>query len=141
MKFRTGYMDKALFDLETVIEDAKEALKDKDFDTIVGTGFSGGIVIPTLALALGKQFVLIRKEDDDSHHGGGLMLGNLGERWIFVDDFVSTGTTRTRVLEKIKKGATDDYHDTEYVGDYMYQNYDSLWMDAATANERWAPQV
>lgn len=118
--FRTGYFDEALNDLGTVIETAKEELANVDFDTLVGTGFSGAVVIPALALALGKNYVLIRKDNDDSHHGKGKLIGNLGKRWIFVDDFVSGGTTRNRVFEKIKEAAFDGGHTTENVGGYLY---------------------
>ena len=122
-KLRTYYMDTAIFDLAQVIETAKDQLKDVDFDTLVGTGFSGGVVIPSLALALGKKFVLIRKETDDSHHGKGRLLGELGSRWIFVDDFVSSGSTRKRVINKIEETARDYEATTTLVGQYMYVNY------------------
>lgn len=122
-RLRTYYMDTALFDLADVIETAKERLAEVEFDTLVGTGFSGGIVIPALALAMGKKFVLIRKETDDSHHGGGQLLGELGERWIFVDDFVSSGRTRNRVINKIDDAARDYEMVTKFVGQYMYVNY------------------
>ena len=122
-KLRTYYMDDAVFDLGKVIETAKERLEGVDFDTLVGTGFSGGIVIPSLALALNKNFVLIRKETDDSHHGRGRLLGQLGARWIFVDDFVSSGRTRNRVIEKIEKAAHEYETATKFVGQYMYINY------------------
>jgi orotate phosphoribosyltransferase len=118
-KLRTWYMDNALFGLPEVIETAKERLANVDFDTLVGTGFSGGVVIPALALAMGKKFVLIRKETDDSHHGGGRLLGELGNKWVFVDDFVSSGRTRQRVIDKVEEVESD----TEYVGQYMYINY------------------
>lgn len=118
-KLKTYYMDDAVFDLNKVIETAKERLADVDFDTLVGTGFSGGIVIPALALAMGKKFVLIRKETDDSHHGRGRLLGDLGNKWIFVDDFVSSGRTRQRVIDKVKEVDSG----TEYVGQYMYVSY------------------
>lgn len=118
--FRTGYFDTALDDLGSVIERAKEELEGMDFDTLVGTGFSGGVVIPALALALGKKYVLIRKEGDDSHHGGGRLIGTLGERWIFVDDFVSSGATRTRVMNKIHEAAYYEGLKTENVGAYLY---------------------
>lgn len=122
-QFRTWYMDNALFDLSEVIETAKEQLANVEFDTLVGTGFSGSVVIPALALAMGKKFVLIRKETDDSHHGRGLLVGQLGEKWIFVDDFVASGKTRNRVIEKVEAAASDLELDTEYVGQYMYVNY------------------
>lgn len=122
-RFNTYYMDSALFDLPEVIETAKERLADVDFDTLVGTGFSGGIVIPSLALVLDKKFVLIRKETDDSHHGRGQLLGQLGDRWIFVDDFVSSGKTRRRVIEKIEEATRSYEAASEFVGQYMYVNY------------------
>ena len=120
IKLRTYYMDRAVFNLAEVIETAKDRLKDVDFDTIVGTGFSGGIVIPSFALALGKNFVLIRKETDDSHHGRGRLLGEMGDRWIFVDDFMSSGRTRQRVIEKIHQAGHECDHFPTLVGQYMY---------------------
>lgn len=117
--FRT-YFDEALRDLPGVIEQCKTALSGVDFDTIVGTGFSGGVVIPALAMAMDKKFVLIRKENDDSHHGGGKLVGELGQRWIFVDDFISSGRTRERVIRKIA-GALDVDQKATMVGQFMYQ--------------------
>lgn len=123
-QFRTGYFDGALTGgLGDIIEQAKERLADVDFDTIVGTGFSGGVVIPALALAMGKKFILIRKETDDSHHGQGRLIGELGDRWIFVDDFVSSGRTRRRVAEKIGAACVIEDVETTWVGQYMYVNY------------------
>lgn len=115
--FRTLYFDSAVLDLHQVIENAIDQLDGVDFDTLVGTGFSGGIVVPALALSMGKKFVLIRKEGDDSHHGGGRLVGELGARWIFVDDFVDSGRTRTRVINKIH----DASKSTTLVGQYMYE--------------------
>lgn len=121
--FRTYYMDDAVFYLSEVIETAKKALAGVDFDTLVGAGFSGSVVIPSLALALGKKFVLIRKETDDSHHGRGRLLGQLGQKWIFVDDFVSSGRTRQRVISKIDEALREHDGTSELVGQYMYVNH------------------
>jgi len=130
---RTGYMDQALdpASLQQIVAEAKTELADVDFDTIVGTGFSGSVVIPAVAMALGKDFLLIRKEDDQSHHGGGLPVGTLGKRWIFLDDFISSGATWRRVHRKVAafaKPSPDYWGDktevaTEYVGTYIYINY------------------
>lgn len=124
-EFKTWYMDQAVFDLAKVIETAKDRLEGVEYDTLVGTGFSGAIVIPSLALALGKKFVLIRKETDDSHHGKGRLVGELGERWIFVDDFISSGRTRDRVIEKIKEAKSETGRKvfSTLVGQYMYNGW------------------
>lgn len=121
-QFPTGYMDDALTltGLGGVVGTSKRDLAGVDFDTIVGTGFSGGVVVPSLALAMGKNFVLIRKETDDSHHGSGRLLGVLGDRWIFVDDFISSGHTRRRVVEKIAGGCVARGTSTTFVGQYLY---------------------
>lgn len=125
--FHTGYMDDALFHPEKIIEQAKVDLADVDYDTLVGTGFSGGIIIPMLAAALGKSFCLVRKESDTSHHGAGRLMGRLGKRWLFVDDFVGSGATKNYVMEKVSTTMvtnfeTYDYEPigTTYVGDYLY---------------------
>lgn len=137
-QFRTGYFDRAIDNLAAVIDQAEAHLEGIDFDTIVGTGFSGGIVIPALALRLGVNFVLIRKEHDDSHHGGGKMLGTLGERWIFVDDFVSSGTTRKRVLGKVATAASLEDVQTCYLGDYLYAQWVNDGSPSGTVGQ-WRP--
>lgn len=120
--FKTGYLDNALDSLDTVLATAERHLRDVDFDTLVGTGFSGALVVPSLAMRLGKQFVLVRKDNDDSHHSG-QMIGNLGNRWIFVDDFVSSGRTRQRVIDAIKAGSRRKNHRTTHVGGYYYADH------------------
>lgn len=127
-KFKTYYMDNALFSLQEVIDTAQERLADVEFDTMVGTGFSGSVVVPALALAMGKKFVLVRKETDDSHHGSGRMLGELGAAWIFVDDFISSGRTRRRVIDKVTEGIEGNriygaLPNVRMVGQYLYQAY------------------
>lgn len=135
--FRTYYMDDALFNLGDVIDTAKKRLADVEFDTLVGTGFSGGVVIPALALAMGKKFVLIRKETDDSHHGKGRLLGMLGARWVFVDDFVSSGSTRKKVIEKIAQATKDSSAVTTMAGQYMYVNYSEDGPQFEPYQSRW----
>lgn len=129
LRFETHYMDNAVFDLVDVLKEAVEELTPHfdEFDTLVGTGFSGALVIPALALKLGKDFVLIRKEDDDSHHGGGELVGRLGRRWIFVDDFSATGQTRRRVTQKIEETAKINGFETTHVANYFYEQMVHYW--------------
>lgn len=115
VEFRTGYLDDAIDNLGAVIDHAARALEGVKFDTLVGTGFSGGLVVPALAQRLGVNFLLVRKPGDNSHHTGRL-VGKLGHRWIFVDDFVSSGETRARVQKAVSQANVS----TTYVGDYLY---------------------
>jgi adenine/guanine phosphoribosyltransferase-like PRPP-binding protein len=122
--FTTGYCDIAFTDINEVIRTAKRKLRQAkvldEFDTLVGTGFSGGLVVPMLANELDKDFVLIRKPRDNSHHSG-RMVGVLGERWLFVDDFISSGTTLRRVQRIVTAEANNRYHETEQLGSYYYR--------------------
>ena len=72
--------------------------------TLVGRGFSGAVVIPTLAANLGCKMTLIRKEQDDRHSANtqeGLSIGACGTPWIFVDDLIDTGHTRQSVIDVV----------------------------------------
>lgn len=80
----------------------------KTFDVIVVTGISGQAVGFPLALALGKEIAVLRKDDDTSCHGSpGELIGGRktvkGKKCLFVDDFVSMGRTRTRVREAVEQ--------------------------------------
>lgn len=125
IRFNTGYFDDAVRSLDEIIERAEKDLHGIKFDTLVGTGFSGAVVVPAMAMWLDVNYVLVRKDHDDSHHSGRL-VGTLGSRWIFVDDFISMGGTRTRVMQQVSNAVTnhnktwDGGFTTEYVGDYLY---------------------
>ncbi len=128
-------------DLDDIVAEAVERLTDVDFDTIVGTGMSGSIVIPLLAKALNDRngteinFLLIRKEGVGAHTSS--HVGHLGARWIFVDDFIASGATYQRV-----RRAVDDIVDTANryrnagwpqftttrVGAYLYAGYERRWL-------------
>jgi hypothetical protein len=48
------------------------------------------------------------------------MVGQLGERWVFVDDFISSGRTRDRVKRIVKAQAKSREFETTFVGTYCY---------------------
>lgn len=145
-----GYFDVAVDEPGTVIERARIDLANVDFDTFVATGLSGASVATLLAHALGKNYLLIRKPDDMSTHDSNRAVGILGKRWLFLDDFVSSGRTRRRVHEQLRDMLQDRplcdydattrtwaYHEpfaTEYVGDYHYARNDGQFVPASDIN-------
>jgi len=101
-RFETGYMDTAWADPSALIAEARDALRGVKYDTMVGTGMSGAIIVPVLARALRKKFLIVRKDEDlKSSHASRPWLGVLGRRWLFVDDFISLGGTFARVRDAV----------------------------------------
>lgn len=96
--FTSGYIPHVHKDFDHLISLAEFHLKGRHYDTMIGTGMSGSLVVPRLAEALGKHWLLLRKPSENSHTSQ-LAEGRLGERWIFVDDFVSSGATFRRVRD------------------------------------------
>lgn len=115
-----GYMSMA-FKPDSLISYAEKNLAGVDFDTFVGTGLSGGLVVPLMAWYFNKFAFIIRKESDRAHTTA--HQGTFGKRWIFVDDCIASGRTQDRVFAEIAKLAKHNYNfSTEYVGTYLYQD-------------------
>ncbi|RTL65864.1 MAG: phosphoribosyltransferase [Pseudonocardiaceae bacterium] len=98
------------------------------FDTLVGTGLSGAIIIPPLARALRKDYLLIRK-DDDGTHSEFPAEGRLGSRWLFVDDLVCSGATLRRCMRVVREMLSEHFghrqrtgFSTELVGMFLYSD-------------------
>ena len=118
MIYHNGHHD--LGGLKETVARAVADLKPhrKQFDTIVATGMSGVTVAVPVALALNKPVAILRKQGDDTH-AWDRWIGreDIGERVLWIDDFVSSGSTRKRVANEIAElhgGAN------EIVGEYMY---------------------
>lgn len=114
-----GYLHRAFEDIDGIIRDAEKALEGVDYDTMVGTGLSGSLVIPTLARALGKYWCIVRK--DEQNHSNRRIEGQIGHKWVFVDDIIDTGKTR----ERVKSAMEEEFlgyrrHSTQYVGTFTY---------------------
>lgn len=108
-------------DLTSEVEKFEKRLSGVDFDTIVGIGLSGALIVPFLGRATGKNWGIIRK--DDGSHSSSYYEGTLGQRWIFVDDQVCSGRTLSIVLNKMKdhvKRNAKPADFTAYVGTYTY---------------------
>lgn len=100
-EFTPFYCDSLVDKRDLILSLARQQLAGTDYDTLVGTGMSGSLIVPMLAEALGKNWLVLRRADDSSHHGRGLPIGRLGERWVFVDDFTETGDTFRYVRKRV----------------------------------------
>lgn len=84
---------------------------------------------------MGKRLLVVRKnERSHSDHQSLNVEGRLGHRWIFVDDFIGGGTTRSRVIHQVTVVARSHRYDTEYVGSYLYSG---TWDDERCRHGGW----
>ncbi len=136
-------------DMGPLIERVQERIpSDLEYDTIVGTGLSGILVVPTVARALGKAFGVVRKEHELSNgvsHAESLYEGTMGRRWVLLDDFMCSGATCKRAIVSVHK----EFHheegswyenrqwDTEFVGFVEYdENRSRPWRSVEMLLER-----
>jgi orotate phosphoribosyltransferase len=113
-----GYLQRAFENPAHLLTETMNALKNEQYDTLVGTGLSGALVVPTLARALGRHWMIVRKPNDGAHGAwAGLAVGNIGARWVFVDDQIDSGATFCRVYKEIR--ALEDSPST-FVGALLY---------------------
>lgn len=110
----TSYLYVALGDPAELVYDAMKKLKDVEFDTMIGRGLSGALVVPLLARAMSKHFAIVRKDNDGSHSESRIE-GRLGSKWLFVDDLICSGTTFKFTLDRVKEAKQ-----MEFAGMYMY---------------------
>ena len=123
VRITSGYMGHAYVSPEQQIEQARAALRGCAFDTLVGTGLSGALLVPRLAEAFGCHWLLVRKpKHEERSHAHEIAEGNLGRAWVFVDDFISGGATCRRVVEAVEELAERYLIDTECVGGYLYRD-------------------
>lgn len=102
------YENKGSFrDLGVEVKKVVKMLKPhrKNFTSLVVTGVSGMSVGFPAALMLDKPIVVVRKRlhpDDRSHSDTAVEgLDDMGDRPVFLDDFISSGTSLTRVKRAI----------------------------------------
>lgn len=95
----------------------REMLAGVKYDTIVGTGLSGTVFVAQVAGPLRKKFAILRKPDDKSTHSGNRLEGRLGKSYVIADDFISSGSTITRIVEFM----ADRHPEVKFMGVYSYQ--------------------
>lgn len=81
------------------VEYCCDRLRDIPFDSIVVTGYSGAAFGSVVAHALGKALVIVRKPTETANHSGHAIEGNPGQRFVIIDDFISSGATVRRILD------------------------------------------
>lgn len=122
------------------VKDARKSILASgiDFDTFVVRGMSGAIAGGMLARSLNKHLYVVRKPNDGSHDNT-KAFGNTGSRWLFLDDFVSSGATFWATYDVVQEtlGTRFGYHPEtgvwdalpcpeevpEFMGAYLFLDY------------------
>jgi len=111
-----------LSDLADTVKRTVDTLKPfKDrFDFIAVSGMSGALVGAPAALRLNRPLVIVRKNSDDHHGGRGEVINRQAVKgsYVFLDDFISSGTTQRYVIDKLSEHDADG--GVEHVGDLLY---------------------
>jgi hypoxanthine phosphoribosyltransferase len=96
--------------------------QDIDFDSMVGTGHSGLLVLPILARHFDVPFFALRKDGISSHNSAQPYGdGRIGRKWILIDDVSVTGGTIKFAQNRIARVCNMNNWKTEYVGTYLYE--------------------
>lgn len=98
--------EKQLFDVkerDVLVNTAVEILKtwSDEFDAIAISGYSSAMIVPIIANALKKNIVLVRKASE-SRYSSYETEGIHGQRVLFFDDLVATGSTARRITDGLK---------------------------------------
>jgi hypoxanthine phosphoribosyltransferase len=73
------------------------------FDTIVCRGKSGMLAAGFLSAYLTKNTIVIRKNTNNSHAVALIEYFELPNKYIIVDDFISSGATIMNIIRKMEK--------------------------------------
>ena len=95
-----SYLRDVFLNPQGSVELVAQRLKGIQYDTIVGCGVSGTILLFPLQARLGKHVAVIRKPNDGTHSMQNIE-GTIGSRYVIVDDQVSSGATVRYIKEQI----------------------------------------
>jgi adenine/guanine phosphoribosyltransferase-like PRPP-binding protein len=125
MEIKTDYLNQVynlsefVHTVKKTVAKARQIMTMEEYDSIAFTGTSGAAMAYILSAELGVHLICIRKATDSSHYvrGHGQLEGNVSaKRYLFVDDFISSGTTFRTVREFIKNKMPK----AECIGGLMY---------------------
>lgn len=99
-----SYSGNAFKDIRSCVSRSVRELKrhDENFDTIVVSGVSGLMIGPSVAMKMGKHLCVIRKREEKSHSSR-KWEGTVGDRFIFLDDFICVGDTMKSAVTGVRK--------------------------------------
>lgn len=109
--------------IDRIIKDLVTTFEPGEFNTIIGCGLSGSLVVPEVARRLDVFWAIVRKPGEHSHHSRHI-AGKIGTKWIFLDDLIETGATLDHTIEVVEKEVSNwKGFSTEMVGKYCYIDY------------------
>ncbi len=119
--------------IRACLDVAKRLKDERGFDTIAFCGMSGAAMSFILAHEMNLPLLCVRKKGESSHYVNGyddrMLEGNLTtEKYLLVDDFISSGKTVNYILDTIKKDIPNAkcvamLMYAGYGGDYPYKRY------------------
>jgi adenine/guanine phosphoribosyltransferase-like PRPP-binding protein len=119
VRSHASYLTQLFEDADASVQKFRIAMRAVDFDTLVGSGISGALSAHMFARAIGIHFAIVRKGNDGTHSCNRIE-GNVGKRWVFVDDLICSGETRTRVRDAMKFFCEKNKWVSVEVGAYLY---------------------
>lgn len=110
--------------IRETLKAAKKIKKERDFDTIAFCGMSGAAVAFILASEMSLPLLCVRKKGESSHYVNGyddrMLEGNItAEKYLLVDDFISSGKTVNYIMDTIKR----DIPNAKCVAMLMYSGF------------------
>ena len=105
VKRHATYLAPVFEEYDELIESCVARLKGYEFDTLVGTGLSGTLILLPLARRLGVNAAVVRKRDE-SCHSRHAVEGAIGKKWILLDDQVDSGKTATTAIRIVNEHLT-----------------------------------
>lgn len=110
----SGYLDVCFINKrrKAVIKEAKRRLKNVQFDAVAVRGVSGMAMGFSIADALGKDIVVVRK-GENRHSYFNVEYPERVKTYVIVDDFIDGGSTVRAITEAMP--------DRKCVGIYLYK--------------------
>ena len=111
-------LDKRKQTIAKALKTLRAFRKRVNFDAIAFRGMSGAILAPILADRLNVKLLVVRKEEEKTHSDFYVEGSDTPEKYVIVDDFVSSGDTIRITVRDI----ADNFPQAKFVGLYLYQS-------------------